>query len=179
MFFLCHHTSCLGEPPWATCETYGWGTSIDVCKQNKQKYLLLKMCRSLCPWTLQPFEEEPPSVLLSHLTEGWTGGLRGHRPSHSHPCLSTGAGSCTQAATSGDPQLAGSGRAREVMGLHCSQGKHHLQGPELLQARCSAAALHLSPIPTVCSNTPAWAPCAEDMNASPSAWPCTMPFLSL
>lgn len=67
----------------------------------------------------------------------------------------------------------------EVMGLHCSQGKHHLQGPKLLHAHCSPAALHLSPIPTVCSNTPACAPYAENTNASPFAWLFPMLFLSL
>lgn len=121
-------------------------------------------------WALQPFEEGSPSVLLSHLT----GRLWGHHPlplpvrpqprdSILHPGCPLGwpaAGWVWQS------------RGREWV---CTAARGSITCRDQVAANCSATALHLSLIPTMCSDTPSCAPCVEDLNA----WLCTMSFFSL
>lgn len=150
-----------------------------MCKQNTQKYLLLKLWGSLCPGHFSPLRKIHLQF-RAHISQ------EAEQEAHGVIVLPSAsrASALVQDAAPRQPAWAASSwlslaQRGKVMGLHCSQGKRHLQGCKVLQARCSRASLHLGPTPTACSNAPTCPPYAEDMNASPFAWPCTMLFLPL
>lgn len=134
-----------------------------MCKQSKQKYLL-KVWGSLCAGHFSPLRKIHLQF-CSHISQG---ACRAIIPSHCQSWLSPGTASCTQATLLGDLQLAESGRAQAGYGSALQPKEAPLAGTRVA-ANCSATALHLSAIPTMCSDTPSCAPYAEDMNV----WPCT------
>lgn len=106
--------ACLGGVPWAIWNTYRGWTSIDMCKQKKQKYLL-KVWGSLCAGYFSPLRKIPLQFALTSPSasdaQPWDSIL--------HP-----------GSPLGWLRLAEQGQA---MGVHCSQRKHCLQGLRLLQ----------------------------------------------
>lgn len=108
------------------------------------------MWRSLCPGHFSPSRRIHPQF-CSHISQ--------EAEQEAHGVIVLPAASYTSALAQGPApgqpayvtgSWLGPAEQGEVMDLHCSQGKLCLQGPKVLQACCSAAALHLSPIPTVC-----------------------------
>lgn len=133
--------------------------------KKKQKYLL-KVWGSLCAGYFSPWRKIPLQF-CSHISQEACGAII---LSQCQSCSALG----QHPAPRQPSWVAETGRVGTGYGCALQPKETWLAGTPAA-ANCSATALHLSPIPTMCSDTPACAPYAEDMNA----WPCTMLFLSL